>query len=98
MRTRRAGSTTRSSTARASPGRSDDKGEGAMRVLCGLLFLTLLLEAGPAVAGDLPEIVKRGHMVAATSGNLPPVTFLNDKNELVGYDIEVGRFIARHIG
>jgi ABC-type amino acid transport substrate-binding protein len=26
------------------------------------------------------------------------VTFLNDKNELTGYDIEVGRFIANHLG
>ena len=37
----------------------------------------------------------RGQLIAATSGNLPPVTFLNDKNELTGYDIEVGRFIAK---
>ena len=26
------------------------------------------------------------------------MTFLNDKNELTGYDIEVGRFIANHLG
>ena len=69
-----------------------------MRFLCALVFPVVLLSATVAVAADLPEIMKRGHMVAATSGNLPPVTFLNDKNELVGYDIEVGRFIAKHIG
>ncbi len=70
-----------------------------MRGIRILLPLTLVvLGTVPARAADLPEIVKRGHMVAATSGNLPPVTFLNDKNELVGYDIEVGRFIAKHIG
>ena len=69
-----------------------------MRLLCALLLLVLPMSATVAVAADLPEIVKRGHMVAATSGNLPPVTFLNDKNELVGYDIEVGKFIAKHLG
>jgi ABC-type amino acid transport substrate-binding protein len=70
-----------------------------MRFVCGLLLLALLLPATTATeAADLAEITKRGHMVAATSGNLPPVTFLNDKNELVGYDIEVGKFIAKHIG
>lgn len=26
------------------------------------------------------------------------MSFLNDKNELTGYDIEVGRFIANHLG
>src|SRR2546426_5360733 len=69
-----------------------------MRLARLLVSLTLVLLATSAFAADLPEITKRGHMVAATSGNLPPVTFLNDKNELVGYDIEVGKFIARHIG
>src|SRR2546426_10494791 len=69
-----------------------------MRLVRLLVSLTLVLLATSVFAADLPEIVKRGHMVAATSGNLPPVTFLNDKNELVGYDIEVGKFIAKHIG
>lgn len=69
-----------------------------MRLRIALLFLTIVLLTVPAAAADLPEIMKRGHMVAATSGNLPPVTFLNDKNELIGYDIEVGKFIAKHLG
>lgn len=34
----------------------------------------------------------------ATSGNLPPVSFTNDKNELDGYDIRVARFVEKHIG
>ena len=45
--------------------------------------------AGSAVAADLPEIKKRGKLLAATSGNLLPVSYVNEKNELVGYDIEV---------
>jgi ABC-type amino acid transport substrate-binding protein len=72
-----------------------------MRSLCALLLslvLGSLLGAAPGFAADLPEIKARGQLVAATSGNLPPVTYLNDKNELIGYDIEVGRFIAKHLG
>lgn len=61
------------------------------------LFLASTL-ATPAFAADLPEIMKRGKLVAATSGNLPPVTFLNEKNELQGYDINVARFIEKHLG
>jgi ABC-type amino acid transport substrate-binding protein len=71
-----------------------------MRIRVALL-LTLVLGpflATPALAADLPAIKARGHLIAATSGNLPPVTFLNDKNELTGYDIEVGEFIAKHLG
>jgi ABC-type amino acid transport substrate-binding protein len=63
-----------------------------------LLALGSMLLATPGLAADLPAIKARGHMIAATSGNLPPVTFLNEKNELTGYDIEVGRFIANHLG
>jgi ABC-type amino acid transport substrate-binding protein len=72
-----------------------------MRIRSALLLPLLLgpaLAAGPALGADLPEIKARGQLVAATSGNLPPVTYLNDRNELAGYDIEVGRFIARHLG
>ncbi len=65
--------------------------------LAGLALL-LLVAAGPASAADLPEIKARGTLLAATSGNLPPVTFLNEKNELVGYDVEVARFVASHLG
>lgn len=71
-----------------------------MRVICAVL-LSLLLGPMLAVLGfaaDLPEIKARGHLIAATSGNLPPVTYLNEKNELVGYDIEVAHFIAKHLG
>jgi cystine transport system substrate-binding protein len=66
--------------------------------LFSVVLVSLLALAAPGVAADLPEIKARGQLIAATSGNLPPVTYLNDKNELIGYDIEVGRFIARHLG
>jgi ABC-type amino acid transport substrate-binding protein len=68
------------------------------RALLVTLVLGPMLPATPGLAADLPAIKARGQMIAATSGNLPPVTFLNDKNELTGYDIEVGRFIANHLG
>ena len=67
-----------------------------MRLISAVLLSLLLAATG--FAADLPEIKHRGQLIAATSGNLPPVTYLNEKNELIGYDIEVGRFIAKHIG
>jgi hypothetical protein len=47
------------------------------RALLLTLVLGPMLFATPALAADLPAIKARGHMIAATSGNLPPVTFLN---------------------
>ena len=70
-----------------------------MRIRVALLLaLSSMLLAAPGLAADLPAIKERGHLIAATSGNLPPVTFLNERNELVGYDIEVAEFIAKHLG
>ncbi len=54
--------------------------------------------ASAALAADLPEIRKRGKLLAATSGNLPPAMFVDEKNELQGYDIEVARYVAKKLG
>lgn len=35
---------------------------------------------------------------AATSGDLPPVSFVNANNELDGYDVQVARYVAHYVG
>ncbi|MGH6798084.1 MAG: substrate-binding periplasmic protein, partial [Roseiarcus sp.] len=71
-----------------------------MRKLYAACLSLLLVAAFSAAAwsADLSEIRKRGKLIAATSGDLVPVTYLNDKNQLEGYDIEVARFIEKKIG
>ncbi len=64
----------------------------------GAALCALLLAAGPASAADLEEIKARGHMEAATSGNLPPVSFVNEKNELTGFDIQVAKGVEKRLG
>ena len=56
-----------------------------MKFLVGLCCLILASIATAADAADLPEIKQRGKLVAATSGDLVPVTFVNDKGQLEGY-------------
>jgi ABC-type amino acid transport substrate-binding protein len=63
-----------------------------------VLGTMLAMAAGLALAADLPEIKARGKLVAATSGNLFPVTYPNEKNELEGYDIEVAHYIEKKLG
>lgn len=54
--------------------------------------------AATAGAASLEEIKARGKLVAATSGNLPPMTFVDSNNELDGYDIQVAKFVEQEIG
>jgi ABC-type amino acid transport substrate-binding protein len=67
-------------------------------MLLGWLCLcAVLATAGPASA-DLAEAKARGKLIIATSGNLPPATFINEKNELDGYDISIAREAGKRIG
>ena len=53
----------------------------------------------PAAAGPVEDAIKaRGYMVVATNANWPPQGFLNEKNELVGFDIDVARAIGAKLG
>lgn len=57
-----------------------------------------VLVAGAVQAADLAQIKERGELIAATSGNLPPVTFVDQNNELAGYDVEVARYVGDKLG
>lgn len=62
------------------------------------LAVTAIL-AGAAFAGPVEDRIKeRGQMVVATNANWPPQGFLNDRNELVGFDIDVARAIGEKLG
>ena len=63
------------------------------------LSALLILTASPARADDLADIKKAGVIRIGTEGTYPPFTF-HDKatNELVGFDVEIGREIAKRLG
>lgn len=69
-------------------------------------FLTLafaavfgLTAANAALAqDDLSKIKSAGTLRIGTEGTYPPFTFHGDKNELVGFDVEIGRAVADKIG
>ena len=46
----------------------------------------------------LDRVMEKKAMVVATSGSWPPQSFLNDDNELVGFDIDVAREIGKRLG
>lgn len=46
----------------------------------------------------LKQIKKNGKIVIATTGDFRPFTYKNKANQLVGYDIEWGKIIAKELG
>ena len=57
----------------------------------------LALVASNRAFADLAEAKARGKLIIATSGNLPPATFVNERNELDGYDIAIAREVGRRL-
>ncbi len=61
--------------------------------------LVLSLNAVSAQAGSvLDKVMKSGTITVATDANWAPQSFINDKNELDGFDVDVAKGIAKHMG
>lgn len=64
-----------------------------------MVILAMLLSSALAVsAEDLDQVKKNGSLSMAMSGQYPPFNFVNDKNQLTGFDVETCSEIARRIG
>jgi len=61
--------------------------------------LALSLTIASAQAGPvLEKIMKAGEITVATDANWAPQSFINDKNELDGFDVDVAKGIAERMG
>jgi polar amino acid transport system substrate-binding protein len=72
-----------------------------MKLIKSLLSVALigLLSFSTAQAGDvLDSITAKKVIKVATDANWPPQSFINDKNEMDGFDVDVAREIARRLG
>ncbi|MBA3446722.1 MAG: transporter substrate-binding domain-containing protein [Pseudaminobacter sp.] len=66
-------------------------------LLAAGLALATLFPVG-AQADDLEQIKQAGEMKIAMTGQYPPFNFVNDKNEVVGFDASIGMAIAERLG
>jgi polar amino acid transport system substrate-binding protein len=66
-------------------------------VLVAAAVLTLAGTAPPANAGVLEDILAKGELVVSTDANYAPQSFLDDKGQLVGFDIDVAKEVARRL-
>ncbi len=63
------------------------------------LTLALLSVCSSAMAGaTLERINKKGEMVGVMMENYPPFSFLNDQNQLDGFDVDVAKAVASKLG
>ena len=72
-----------------------------MKLTKSLLAVALigLLSIGVAQAGEvLDSIMAKKTIVVATDANWPPQSFINDQNEMDGFDVDVAREIASRMG
>ncbi len=71
-----------------------------MRKTVASLLIVLLcgFAASTVMAGDLANVIKTGKISMAMSGQYPPFNFVNDKNQLTGFDVEIGQAVAKRIG
>jgi polar amino acid transport system substrate-binding protein len=64
----------------------------------GLAAMTGLGIAGPVAAEELDTIKEKGVMRIAMSGAYPPFNFVNNENQVVGFDPAIGAEIAKRMG
>lgn len=67
-----------------------------MRLAVGAAFVAAAVSAQ---AGEtLDRVMEKKAMVVATNSGWPPQSYLDDNNEMVGFDIDVSREIAKRLG
>ncbi len=62
----------------------------------GVVAMTMMSTVA-AQESRLGEIVKRDKLIVATFGTAPPFCFTDEKGELVGFDIDMARLIAKSL-
>ncbi len=65
-------------------------------VLSAVLFF--IAAVSPVSAGVLQDIKAKGQLVVSTDANYAPQSFLTDKGQLDGFDIDVAKEVARRLG
>src|SRR6266581_6064076 len=78
------------------------KASGAVVGAAGLV----VAQAGPVAAQEsaaaggkskLDEVLARGKIIVGVTSEAPPFGFIDDKGQLVGFDIDIAKLIAKGI-
>ncbi|MGC9771173.1 basic amino acid ABC transporter substrate-binding protein [Fervidobacterium islandicum] len=70
-----------------------------MKKVFGLLLVSILvLSISLSFAQSLTEIKKRGKLIVGTEPTFPPFEFVDEKNQIVGFDIDIANELAKRLG
>ena len=61
-------------------------------------LIQTLLACALLICGANAKTLREGTLKVATEGTFSPFSYYNDKNELVGYDVDVARAVAEKLG
>ncbi len=61
------------------------------------LVMAVMLPAAAQEKSRLDEVLARGKVIVGVSSESPPFGFIDEKGELVGFDIDVAKLIARSL-
>ncbi|NNM70871.1 transporter substrate-binding domain-containing protein [Enterovirga aerilata] len=66
-------------------------------IVAGTMAVSALAGSNPAQAqaSRLDEVMQRGKLIVSTFGTSPPLCFTDEKGQLVGFDIDIARLIAK---
>lgn len=67
-------------------------------LVAGIAAMTSFGSPGVAVADELDTIKEKGVMRIAMSGAYPPFNFVNEENQVVGFDPAIGTEIGKRMG
>ncbi|MGC8821098.1 MAG: basic amino acid ABC transporter substrate-binding protein [Fervidobacterium sp.] len=67
------------------------------KVLLGVITLTILLSA-TVFSQTLVQIKQRGKLIIGTEPTFPPFEFVDEKNQVVGFDIDIANELAKRLG
>ena len=64
-----------------------------------LVAAAIAFLVSPAMAGEtLDRVTSTGTLTMSSDPEYPPQSFLNDANEMDGFDVDVGKEIAKRLG
>lgn len=69
-----------------------------MNILDGVDYKQTFPNEAPATDDSLERVKKAGKIIFAMSGGYPPFNYFTDDDELTGFDVEIGKEVAKRLG
>jgi polar amino acid transport system substrate-binding protein len=68
------------------------------RVAVVVLLIGMMIVVTLSFAQSLTEIKKRGKLIVGTEPTFPPFEFVDEKNQVVGFDMDIANELAKRLG